>query len=361
MVDLPPLQPLPEPLARVLARYVSEPADDLAATLQDAINKAFMDGVISATERASVEAIVDSLNANDIEAIVRHISPTEGDFSQLNLAIRNAFHSFGMRTVTSIPQQLSPEGFKLTVQFNVRNPSAERWLSEESGTLIQEIVRDQHTAIRTHLTTGMATGQGPRTTALNLVGRISPVSKRREGGIIGLHSVQERWVANYQRDLASSDPAVLRSLLNRGLRDKRFDRTVQKAINEGTTIPADTQSRMRTAYANRTLKYRADNIARTETLRSMGAAQTEGYQQAINKGTVDPKTIKRYWVTAGDERVRPTHRMIPRMNPNGVGWNEPFRTPTGPSMHAPHDYDINCRCRERVHIDFMARFRRAAA
>jgi hypothetical protein len=118
---------------------------------------------------------------------------------------------------------------------------------------------------------------------------------------------------------------------------------------------------MKVAYANKALRWRAENIARTETLRALGAAQTAAYQQAIDKGQLDPSLIRRFWVTSGDSRVRPTHRLIPEMNPNGVGWNEPFKTPDGPSMHAPHDRDHQCRCVERIDIDFLAKVVRAAS
>jgi hypothetical protein len=172
--------------------------------------------------------------------------------------------------------------------------------------------------------------------------------------VIGLHSTQEQWLAKYADDLGSTDPATLRSLLTRGLRDKRFDPAVLKAVREGRGLPADIRIKMRAAYANNALKWRADNISRTETLRALGAAQTEAYQQAIDKGHLDKSLIRRFWQTAGDGRVRPTHRLIPGMNKDGRGWDEPFQTPDGPSMHAPHDTDPQCRCREVVRINFLA-------
>lgn len=127
-----------------------------------------------------------------------------------------------------------------------------------------------------------------------------------------------------------------------------------KAIREGRGLPADTQLKMRTAYANKALKWRADNISRTETIRALGAAQIDAYQQAIDKGHLDKSLIRRFWQTAGDERVRPTHRLIPGMNKDGRAWDEPFQTPHGPSMHAPHSSDPQCRCMEKVQVDFLA-------
>jgi hypothetical protein len=63
---------------------------------------------------------------------------------------------------------------------------------------ITEIVADQKTAVRNFLEAGLAEGANPRTTALDLVGRISGASGKREGGVIGLTSSQEGWVRNYR-------------------------------------------------------------------------------------------------------------------------------------------------------------------
>lgn len=329
--------------------------EELASQWEPRLKNSFLSAIAEIANRVPIGALAEMLERGDIEGALRLVNLDPADFSQLALEQARAFHEGGMATAGRIPVTRSPEGHRLEFRFNVRNLGAENWLRENSSRLIGEIVEDQRVTVRQHLREGLARGVNPKTSALDLVGRVSRTSNARQGGVIGLHSTQERWLASYAADLASDDPAALRRLLDRGLRDRRFDRSVEKAIREGTALPAELQAKMRTAYASKALRWRAENISRTETMRALGASQTEAWSQAITKGHVEVGLITRYWVTAHDERVRATHRMIPGMNKEGVRWNEAFQTPTGPSMHAPHDRDPMCRCRERIDVDFLAK------
>jgi hypothetical protein len=59
-----------------------------------------------------------------------------------------------------------------------------------------------------------------------------------------------------------------------------------------------------------------------------------------------PADQRRYWHTAGDERVRHQHSQVKIMNPLGVPLGEPFDTPFGPRMSPPLEW--GCRCRARL-------------
>lgn len=329
--------------------------EKLSSAWEPKLRDAFLAAIRSITDRANLSVITRLLEHGDLDAAFRALNIDPADFSQFALVHQQAFNDGGAAAAKTIPPIAQPAGHSIRVLFNVRNPSAELWVSQRSSKLITEIVDDQRDTVRSFLKRGLAAGTNPRTVALDLVGRTSAASRTRTGGIIGLHSTQEQWLASYASDLGSTDAAALRSLLDRGLRDRRFDAAVRKAVAEGKGLPADIQVKMHAAYVNKALKWRADNIARTETLRALGAAQIDAYQQAIDKGHLDKSLIRRFWQTAGDERVRPTHRLIPGMNKDGRAWDEPFQTPDGPSMHAPHDTDPQCRCKEVVRIDFLAR------
>lgn len=328
--------------------------EKLASGWEQKLRDAFLTAIRGITDRANLTVITRLLENGDLDGAFRALNIDPADFSQFALAHHQAFNSGGSAAADTIPPILQPAGHSVRVLFNIRSPSAEAWISQRSSKMITEILDDQRDMVRDFLQRGLASGENPRTVALDLVGRVSAASRARTGGVIGLHSTQEQWLASYAADLGSTDPVALRSLLDRGLRDKRFDAAVLKAIREGRGLPSDTQVKMRTAYATKALKWRADNVSRTETLRALGAAQVEAYQQAIDKGHLDKTLVRRFWQTAGDERVRPTHRLIPEMNKDGRAWDEPFQTPDGPSMHAPHDKDPQCRCKEMVRIDFLA-------
>lgn len=320
--------------------------ESLTATWEPRMRAAFLQAVTSITNSVDIIALTALIEAGDVFGAMAAVGADTAHFSALALTQTSMFNEGGM----ALARATSRAGFQLL--FDVRATRAEQWIKQRSSTLIQDIAADQRTTIRNHLEAGLQAGTNPRTVALDLVGRVDPRTKQRVGGVIGLHSTQEEWLRTYSANLASGEPARLKALLGRGLRDKRFDATVLKAIRDGTAIPPELQAKMRLAYSNRALKWRADNIARTETIRSLGAAKTEMWQQNIDRGKVDAGLLTRYWVTAGDERVRATHRLIPGMNKDGRKWNEAFDTPTGPQMHAPST-EPQCRCMEKVSMDWL--------
>jgi len=349
-------------MPRPSSRYIEELAAKWEPRLRDAFLEAIQD-----LRSVNVGSLTGLIENSDIEGALRAVGLDPAAFTPVQLELTRIYNEGGIAAARTIPPARMVGGYEVQIRFDVRNPEAERIIREQSSTLVQDITDDQRTTVRSYLQRNLAQGANPRTAALDLVGRLDRKSGQRVGGVIGLHSTQEKWLASYTDDLASTDPVALRRLLDRGLRDKRFDSSVLKAIRDGTGIPADLQARMRLAYASRALRWRGENIARTETIRALGSAQTQAYEQAIANGLVDQDSITRYWVTVGDLRVRPDHRLIPGMNKQGRRWREPFATPksrhspTGLSLHAPHDTDIMCRCYERIRINFLASVSRRAA
>lgn len=325
--------------------------EKLAQGWEPKLRDAFLQAVQGAVNRVNLSELARLIESGDLTGALRVVGLDPAHFSNMALVQAQMFNETGMSVAASLPAIPQAAGYALHILFNVRNPNAEAWVRNESGTLIQEITSDQLAGVRSWLEKGLQAGENPRQVALDLVGRIDPRTRRRTGGIVGLHSNQIAWLENYVGKIASDNPTELQDSLRYGLRDKRFDAVVLRAIKDGKPIPADTRAKMQLAYANRALKWRADSIARTETMKALGEAQTQAYQQAIDDGKLDQTLVTRFWVTAGDERVRPAHREIPGMNKDGVKWNQPFQTPHGPTMHAP--FEINCRCNERVKVDFI--------
>jgi hypothetical protein len=72
------------------------------------------------------------------------------------------------------------------------------------------------------------------------------------------------------------------------------------------------------------------------------AAKITGWQIAQRFGAL-PVDQRRYWQTAGDERVRIAHAQVPGMNLTGVPLNQPFATPLGPCFLPPLEH--GCRCK----------------
>lgn len=160
---------------------------------------------------------------------------------------------------------------------------------------------------------------------------------------IGLTPRQAQAVANFRRLLENGDAAAL----DRVLRDRRFDASVQRAIDGGTLDPAKID-RMVERYQERYIAHRARTIANTETLRAANAGRAAAWRQFADRKGLDDADVLRFWQTAGDERECPVCRAIPLLNADGVPLDDMYATPIGPEDAPP--IHANCRCTERFAV-----------
>lgn len=326
---------------------------DLIETWAPRLQKAFLDAIALIRDRAQIGVIATMLERGDVDGAVRAVGLDPVAFRDFDRALADTFDAGGNAAMGRVPAVREPSGHRLNILFDARNPVAESWLRDHSSTLIADIVADQRVAVRQALTAGMAAGQNPRDVALDVVGRINATTGKREGGVVGLTASQEAWARNYADELARGDPAAL----TRALRDKRFDRAVQKAVKDGVPIPADLRAKMVLAYRNRALRYRGEAIGRTEAMTSLHQAQDESFRQAIEAGQVRRQDVRKVWRSAGDARVRDTHR---HLNGQSVGMTETFRSTSGARLRYPGDPQapagevINCRCACEYRVDFLA-------
>ena len=337
----------------------SQVFDDLLSRYEQSIADAFRAAIDDLRSAADLQRVIAALQANDIEAAITALHLDPAAFNALQDAVAGSYTAGGQAAVASMPAFTSVTGAAMVIRFDARNLRAERWLRDHSAELVTRIVEDQRVAVRQALISGMARGANPRNVALDIVGRLNRATGRREGGIIGLTSPQERLVEAARTELASTDPALLRNYLDRARRDRRFDRSIQKAINDGTPIPADVQARAVQQYENRLLALRGETVGRTEALTSLHAAQQEAYDQAIERGAVSASQVRTVWRSAGDGLVRHTHRVL---NGESVAHGEPFVSPSGARLRFPGDRALgapaaevaNCRCHTEKRVDFLA-------
>ena len=198
---------------------------------------------------------------------------------------------------------------------------------------IREFTDGQRDATRLAMVDGIERGLNPIDQARNF--RSS----------VGLTARQQAAVINYRRLLERAGEGDSEAL-TRELRDRRFDRTVQRAVASREPLSQAQIDRMVERYRERYIKYRAEVIGRTEALRAVHAGNDEGYRQAIDEGAIDLSEIQRTWVTARDERRRPTHRLA---EGQVRGIDEPFfiggaqlRYPG--DSRAPARETVQCRC-----------------
>jgi hypothetical protein len=281
----------------------------------------------------------------------------EAAFRPLDEAIRQAFNGGGVAAVEQMPTLKDPEGHQIVIRWDARNLAAEEWLREQSTTLVRNIVEDQRVAIRTALEDGLARGDNPTRTALDVVGRINRATGKREGGILGLTAQQSAYVENARQELLSGDPASLRNYLGRVRRDKRFDRAVLKAVQDGKPLPAGTVTRIVGRYSDGLLKLRGDTIALHETFQSMAAAKDIAFRQQIEKGNLQAQHVTKTWKHTPQKNPREDHV---EMQGQKVQFDQPFMAPDGTAIPYPHAagiparHSISCKCYAEYRIDFVA-------
>lgn len=335
-------------------------AKQLYAELQDrygqSVADAFMEAVRDLTRAADLQAITTAVRTGNIEAAIAAANLDAAAYSPVLDALERAYAEGGREALGLLPRR-TPGGTALLFRFDVRNGRATDWLRQHGAALVSQVLDDQRSAIRTALVAGMQAGRGPQSVALDIIGRTNRVTGAREGGIVGLTSTQAEAARNAEAELRSGEAAQLRNYLTRNRRDKRFDKTIERAIREEKPVPADLIERATTRYKARLLELRGQVIGRTEALSALNASQYEALKQAVESGQLDQAQVRRVWRSASDMRVRHTHAAL---NGDTAGIEESFRSPSGAMLRFPGDpaapisERANCRCWMQPRIDWSA-------
>jgi len=297
------------------------------------IAKAFISAIEAIRTRVPAETIARLIERRDFTsleaAFAGHFTSTE--WQPYGKAIEQAVLA-GVKATSSTQGVINgaQADFEIAVGLN---PRLEQFALTMTSTRIREIDQTTRDTIRQVLQRGLTAGDDPFAIA------------RQIRGSIGLTRRQEAAVSNYERMLRALDPEAL----DRKLRDRRSDASVGRAIaNDKALTDAQIRSLV-DRYRDRYVKYRANVIARTESIRAVQGAQWELFQDMINKGQIDARQVRRTWINTNDGHVRNSHVQIPQINPRGVGQAETFTSPLGPILY-PGDPSalaantIQCRC-----------------
>ena len=311
--------------------------------LAKAIEKEFLAAVYNKTGKLSVAEIIAAIESGNADAVADLVSLVPADLTQIIEKMRQGYVQSGVA-----------EAVLLKHSLDVTNPRAVKWLAEQSSSLVVDITKGQRDSVKIALAQGMSLGQNSRTVALDLVGRINNITKRREGGIVGLYPQQVEYVNNARAELLELNP----NYLTRKARDRRFDKLYETAIKDKKPLTDQQVGAITARYSDRLLKVRGDTIGRTEAHEAIASGEEEARQQALYDGVIDIKHSYKIWDAAADARTRPDHAA---MNGQKRKLNEPFITPDGyrlmhpmdTSLGAPASKTINCRCRARTKIDYI--------
>jgi hypothetical protein len=344
----------------MLKRLTSrERFEALLGEFEPIIRDAFLAAVADLRSGVSLRIVIERLERRDIDGAIEALNLDRAAYSTLDEAVRRAYSGGGNATVAGMPTLRDPNGAKAVIRFDGQAYRAVEWLRQHS--LSEPMIRIDREVARTLMVEGLSRGRGARSIGLDIAGRINRATGRREGGIIGLSAPQAEYVVSMRERLSSGDPAEMRKVLAMTRRDKRFDRTITKAIDAGKPVAATDLDKMAARYADRLLDLRGATIAQDQGMAAFNEAQMEAYRQAIDKGSVSEADLEKTWRSVGDMRVRHTHIA---MNKQKVGFTASFVSPSGAVLRYPHDPDapaaerVRCRCRMEITIDFLARFRR---
>tara|TARA_R110002167_G_scaffold93122_2_gene249816 strand:+ start:14502 stop:15488 length:987 start_codon:yes stop_codon:yes gene_type:complete len=272
---------------------------------------------------ADLSLIADMLDAGRLEeafSLTLRSTPRLGNlYVDSFMAAANDTAGFLNRNVAGI-----------VIDFDQTNPFAMQVARENQLRLVREFGDTQRRATREALIDGVRNGANPKQQAKAFVDSI------------GLTERQVKAVNNYNRLLREGDGEAL----NRALRDKRFDRTVRRAMESGQQLTEAQMGKMTDRYRERYLQYRSRVIARTEALRSVHQGKHAMYEQAIQNGDLDARNLTQEWETSLKDNVRDSHvDMHGQIQP----WGQMFIS--GKGNAAPHpgafgvaEEDIQCVC-----------------
>ncbi|QBX34594.1 hypothetical protein E4191_07625 [Paracoccus liaowanqingii] len=323
-------------MARTPTRAQAAAFDALLATADADVRAAFLAAVYAARGRVDLGGLIALLEANDVAGAVEMLRFDQAVLWPLEEAVRRSYLSGGAAV-----DGFAPSGIEGRFGFNARHPRAEADIARIGGDLIGQIEQQQVEAVRAVILDGMENNRGSRPVALDITGRLSRATGRREGGIIGLTGDQADWVINARRDLEGLD----RSYFQRALRDKRFDGTVRKAIEAGKPLAAADVDRITGRYKDRVLDYRGKLIARNEAHTAQAAGRHEAYRQMLDRPDIEAVTCR--WIHGFSREARPDHK---RMDGEVRSFGEGFVMDDGTVMQYPHDpaggvrHSASCRC-----------------
>ena len=309
-----------------MALPATDPASRLEALLDRAepeLRTALMNAFAAATSASTIEELIALIEAGRVDEAIQ-VAANAG-------AIRIADGYAAVFTISGRnTAEFLEDVLELVVGFDQVNTRAVRVMQRERLRLISNFTAEQRNATRSALIEGIRRGDNPVDQARNF------------RNSIGITDRQQRAVDNYRRLLQSGSSEALQ----RELRDRRFDRTVRRAIRTGEPLTQEQIDRMVERYAERTRAFRARTIARTEALRAVHQGSEEMYNQAIEQGVLNSDQLLRTWHDADDRRVRSSHNRLDglqrRIGETFPGDDGPLRFPGDPE--APASETVQCRC-----------------
>ena len=223
-----------------------------------------------------------------------------------------------------IPTIGQPSGFNV----NTANPRVQRFILNQTASLVQGVTRESRRAIASAITSTIDFGTPPRRAALMI----------RDA--IGLTTQQQTAVENFRAKLENVVPGKLTGFQRESLiRSTRSSRVIDREFI--ANLSQERIDRLTEDYAKRQLTYRSRVIAQNELQEAVNAGQRETWEQAKEQGVVNAAETRKQWIVTPDDRLC---EICEPMDAVEVGLDEQFYVPgTDEYIDGPPSH-INCRC-----------------
>jgi hypothetical protein len=350
-----------EPVSKAANQALLSQAEALAAKYEVSVAAAIRNLLDAAADQIDLQALVEALNTGDAGKVLAVVSAAQQGAAAnaaISTALQDTAWAAGLATASALTGQL-PTLARAEFHFDRLNPALVKWAQEYDLGLIRQINEPTKEAVRDIIVRNMVKGEGPLKQAVAIKDAIG-LTQRQAAAVGAFRKELETFhtkrsaagwnlgkttdkVYGMQVFKPDGDGRPKDGVLERRLRDFRYDGTLQKAMASGKPLSPAQIDKMVAAYGRKYRKYRAQTIARTETLRATNVGIQEAYRQAIEQGHVSEDMVRRKWLVARDERLCAVCAPIPSMNPKeGVKFGQPFATPEGPVFLPP--IHPNCRC-----------------
>jgi hypothetical protein len=183
------------------------------------------------------------------------------------------------------------------IVFDIMNPLAADAAAMTAAKLVTRVSEETRAGIRALIERSFADGVPPRATA-RLIKTMVGLTERQAHAVMNARAAWEQ----------------------AGLTGEKLEKKLAR-------------------YRDKLLRWRARNIARTESINSAVQGQLAAWRQAANQGLIQQDRTQRVWSTAPDERACP---LCTALDGQAVAFNAPFTSGgwegMGPTRHP------SCRC-----------------
>lgn len=344
-------------------RRLPKDVREALAKLEPQVEAAFLAAIGDIRRTVDVGLVTRLIEGGDIEGAIRAMRFEASLFGPIDRALEESYRGGGIAAIKGLPVIRDPfDGGRVALGFDARSPRAERWARDTSSRLIVGIVEDQRTMAREAIRQGLEAGRGPRSTALDIVGRVNKVTGRREGGLLGLDGPRAdrlRIVGDGMQTPEGVRGLVIKrkdgTLVMRYKVNSATETRILRAYKAGGAVPEPDRVLSMKQYSNQLLRDRGETIARTETITAYRAGRHDGFAQLVDSGVIRDDQIERVWSATGGPRTRDTHEGMNGETVTGIDtpWNvngSQMLYPGDTSMGAAAEETINCRCFETVRI-----------